>query len=93
MKETTISYKIRKYLEGEGYIVIRLRATSEAGWPDLLVIAFMRIVFIETKTPIGKLSELQKEKHFRLKLKGIKTIVASSIDDVERFNQQAKWKR
>jgi Holliday junction resolvase-like predicted endonuclease len=63
MKETTISYKIKKRLESYGYVVIRLRATSDSGWPDLLVLEpGGRAFFIEVKTPEGKLSAMQKAK-------------------------------
>jgi Holliday junction resolvase len=63
MNETSIKYKITQRLKKEGYVVIRLRSTGESGWPDLLAIKFPgKCLWIETKTPEGKLSAIQIQK-------------------------------
>lgn len=60
MTEQQIQSKIKKKLEGEGYIVIKLIRTSMNGIPDLLALKNGKATFIEVKRPGGVLSELQK---------------------------------
>jgi hypothetical protein len=52
------------------------------GVPDILVLAFDTIVFIECKTEKGRLSEAQKEFRDDVEARGYQYIVASSSDDV-----------
>lgn len=83
MNETSIQSKIIKYLNQKGYRIIRLRATSEAGWPDLIAVKKPKVcVFIECKTPQGSTSPIQDEKISSLRSMGFKVIIADSIKDV-----------
>jgi Holliday junction resolvase len=68
MQESLIQSKIIKALQGKGWIVIRLRSTSESGWPDLLALRNGRAVFLEVKDPKGKTSDLQSYKHIMLRM-------------------------
>lgn len=65
MKEQQIQAKRIKQLEAAGYYVIKLIKTNKNGIPDLIAIPpNSGVLFSEVKTPIGKVSELQK---YRLK--------------------------
>lgn len=65
MKEQQIQAKRIKQLEADGYYVIKLIKTNKNGIPDLIAIPpDSGVLFSEVKTPIGKVSELQK---YRLK--------------------------
>ena len=60
MLESKIQTKIKKKLEAEGWLVIKLIRTSVNGIPDILALKNGRAIFIEVKQPTGKLSEVQK---------------------------------
>ena len=63
MKESQYQKKISDNLEKEGYFVINLIKTNRTGIPDLLAVkkcSCNSVVFIECKTPTGKLSKIQE---------------------------------
>jgi Holliday junction resolvase len=60
MLESRIQTKIKKKLEAEGWLVIKLIRTSVNGVPDILALKNGKAVFIEVKQPTGKISEVQK---------------------------------
>jgi hypothetical protein len=67
MTEQQIQAKKIKQLEADGYYVIKLVKTNKNGIPDLIAIPKnSNVEFIEVKTPIGKVSELQKYRHKEL---------------------------
>ena len=67
MLESKIQTKIKKKLEQEGYLVIKLIKTSCNGVPDLLALKNGNAIFIEVKQEKGVLSELQKMRIEQLK--------------------------
>jgi hypothetical protein len=70
--EQQIQNKKIKELEAQGYYVIKLITTNRPGIPDLIAIPpNSDVEFIEVKTPIGKVSELQKYRHKELKQYGL----------------------
>ena len=72
MTEQQIQNKKIKELEAQGYYVIKLITTNRPGIPDLIAIPpNSDVEFIEVKTPIGKVSELQKYRHKELKQYGL----------------------
>ncbi len=61
MTEGQIQSKKIKQLEAEGYYVLKLMKTNKNGIPDLIALKPNRpALFIEVKTPVGKLSRLQE---------------------------------
>ena len=56
-----------------------------SGVPDLCVIYRGRAIFIELKTPTGRVSEHQAEVHTRLTAAGAVVAVCRSLEDVEGF--------
>jgi hypothetical protein len=72
MSESKIQSKKIKQLEKDGYYVIKLITTNKPGIPDLIAIPpNSDVEFIEVKTPVGKVSELQKYRHKELKQHGL----------------------
>lgn len=67
MLESKIQTKIKKKLEIQGYLVIKLVRTSCNGIPDLIALKDGKTIFIEVKQPNGVLSELQKLRIKQLK--------------------------
>jgi Holliday junction resolvase len=60
MLESKIQTKIKKKLEAEGWLVVKLIRTSINGIPDLLALKNGKAMFIEVKQESGKVSEIQK---------------------------------
>ena len=60
MLESAIQTKIKKKLEAEGWLVVKLIRTSINGIPDLMCLKNGKAMFIEVKQESGKLSEIQK---------------------------------
>jgi hypothetical protein len=73
MTEQQIQTKKIKELEAQGYYVIKLIKTNKNGIPDLIAIPpDSDVLFIEAKTPDGKVTKLQEYRHKELEDKGIK---------------------
>lgn len=93
MRESERQARIVAWLEEEaGCIVIKQttnRAYGRTGWPDLLVLPCYSVHserrgahFIETKTPEGKLSKMQRHRISQLRDQGYPCLVAQSVDEV-----------
>jgi Holliday junction resolvase len=54
--------KVKKYLQGEGYKVIKVISFSEAGYPDLLALKNGKSIWVECKEKNDTLKPLQKLK-------------------------------
>lgn len=59
---------------------------SRAGWPDMCWILPNRIVYIELKTYIGKISKEQKELHERMRSLGCEVWTVFAKDGVEAWD-------
>jgi Holliday junction resolvase len=68
--ESKIQTKIKKKLEAEGYLVVKLIKTSMNGIPDLMALKNGKTIFIEVKTDKGVISPLQLERKIQLELQG-----------------------
>jgi Holliday junction resolvase-like predicted endonuclease len=82
MKESEIQSQIIRWLECEGWIVVKLIQTNKNGWPDLQAHNYGFTIFIEVKSESGKLSELQKYRHEQLREKGFFVIVTTSLNQL-----------
>lgn len=61
MTEQQLQAKKIKQLEAEGFYVIKLTTTNKNGIPDLIALRSDRpALFVEVKTPKGKVSPLQR---------------------------------
>ena len=75
MTEAQIQAKIIDRYEKDGYMVVKLIQTNKNGIPDLLLLNAGTASFVEVKTEIGRLSELQKYRIKQLEEKGFKVEV------------------
>ena len=85
MREAIIQSQIKKYLEANGWMVIKLIQTTMNGIPDLMALKSGRTLFIEVKQPGKKPSDLQAYRHQKLRDKGFDVLTAVSVSDVELF--------
>jgi Holliday junction resolvase len=85
MRESIIQTQIKKYLETNGWIVIKLIQTSCNGIPDLMALKNGRTVFVEVKQPGKKPNDLQKYRIEKLNKAGFAAIAATSVADVVNF--------
>ena len=94
MTESEIQKEIIAYLKVQGFLVLRTNAGSvrhnvkmaPSGFPDLMVImGHGKVLFIEVKTPTGKVSDIQLNMHDRLIVSGHDVMVARSVEDVQKY--------
>lgn len=83
MRESIIQKQIMKWLENEGWYVVKIIQTNKNGWPDLQIHADGITIFIEVKSDKGKLSELQKYRHKQLQDIGFHVITTSSLNHLQ----------
>ena len=67
MLESARQTQIKKKLQEDGWIVIKLIKTSITGIPDILALKDGKAMFVEVKQPKGVLSEIQKYRINQLK--------------------------
>lgn len=83
MKESEIQRDIIEWLESEEWIVVKIIQTNKNGWPDLQIHKYGETIFIEVKSPTGKLSELQKYRHEQLTKNGFIVITTTSLKNLQ----------
>lgn len=59
MLESAIQSSIKKKLEADGWIVVKLIKTSMNGIPDIIALKDGKAMFVEVKQPKGVLSPIQ----------------------------------
>lgn len=85
MRESIIQSQIKKYLESNGWMVIKLIQTSCNGIPDLLCLRDGKAVFLEIKQPGKKPNDLQKYRMEKLRKQGFEAVYVTSVNDVTNF--------
>jgi Holliday junction resolvase len=85
MRESNIQTSIKKYLETNGWMVIKLIQTSVNGIPDLMCLKNGRTVFIEVKQPGKKPTDLQQYRIEKLHKNGFEAFVVTSLQEVKTF--------
>lgn len=85
--ENQIQSAIRQYLQYNGWFVIRNQQSmgSHKGLADLTAIRNGRVLWIEVKTPKGRLSEWQQKFKADIEEHGGMFLEARSVDDVVEF--------
>lgn len=83
--EAKIKRQIRDYLEYKGWRVYRIQqsALSQPGLPDLFCFKDGLVVFVEVKTPTGRLSDHQKNFQTACEEEGVRYVVARGAEDCE----------
>ena len=83
--ESKIQRQIVSYLKRKGYWPVKMSLTSENGWPDLLVIGYNHIFFIEAKSPGKEPRPLQIFIHEKIREFGHDVLVADSVQTVRDY--------
>lgn len=83
MRESAVQTKIRKALEKNGWIVVKIILCSKPGWMDLMAFKNEKTVFIETKIPGKRLDPLQQYWRVKLEQEGFIVIKADSLLDIQ----------
>lgn len=84
MLESAIQSKIKRQLEKNGWLVVKIITCTKNGWPDLQAHkAPGKTIFIEAKRPGQKPTDLQLYRHEQLRKQGFVVIVATSVNDVK----------
>ena len=85
--ENQIQSAIREYLQYNGWFVIRNQQSlgSLKGLADLTAIRNGKVLWIEVKTPKGRLSEWQTKFKAEIEAHGGIYLEARSVEDVEQF--------
>lgn len=81
--------KIKKYLEKDGWIVVKTIQLSESGYPDLFAFKQGRTLFIEVKREKGgRLSEIQKYRIEKLIEQNFSVLVSHGFNQFkEQYNE------
>lgn len=86
MNERAIVDKIQKYLKAQKCFVMKIADKFTSGIPDLIVVTQTgRVIFLEVKTPVGKLSRIQEYVIEQLKLHNAEAYVVISVDEVKNI--------
>lgn len=85
--ENIIKKQVKDYLYWRGWFSFHVMQGLGAyrGIPDRIAIKGGRVLFIEIKSPTGKLSDDQKRFKKTVELQGGHYIVARSCDDIEKY--------
>ena len=89
MTEARLQYQIKKALEKEGALVVKL-VPPPVGIPDLIILTPESCLFIEVKTTKGKLSLRQLRYHEYLRKRNYTVIVCRSVEDAITAFQLSK---
>ena len=85
MTESALRTQAMKYLKSRRAFVCKLSDRYTSGLPDIMYLERGRLpVFIELKTSIGKLSEIQKWTSERLKESGCEFYVIRSMAELRK---------
>ena len=81
--------KIKKYLEKDGWIVVKTIQLSESGYPDLFAFKQGRTLFVEVKREKGgRLSEIQKYRIEKLIEQNFSVLVSHGFNQFkEQYNE------
>jgi len=87
MLESAIQTKIKKKMESEGWVVVKLIKTSMNGIPDLMCLRNGEVKFIEVKQPKGVLSPIQKHVIETLKENGFEVNIWTKYKEDYELNK------
>ncbi len=90
MRESAIDKQILGYINSlpNGRAVKLVALGQGRGEPDIIATINGRSAFLETKTPIGKLTAIQRHVLSEWRKAGAVAIVATSLDDAKRQLQE-----
>lgn len=85
MREKIIELKLKKLIEKNNGLCIKISSPGSNGMPDRLCIFKQKLVFVELKCPGGKVRELQRWQHAKLRSQGQQVEVISNLEELGRF--------
>lgn len=85
MREQRIEQYLVKKIERIGGLCPKFSSPGCNGYPDRLVIYRGNVDFVELKTNKGRISKIQAAIHLRLKARGARVYVLSSVEDVQHY--------
>ena len=85
MREAQIEKAVCAYARRQGWLSYKFVSPSVAGVPDRLFIKGEKTLFIEFKSPTGRLSELQKAQIRRMRGYGAEIYVVNNVEDGKRI--------
>lgn len=88
VRENKVETYLDKSVKRAGGITRKWTCPSHNGVPDRIVILKGVVWFVEVKTNDGKLSEVQKREHIRLKDVGAKVVTLYGRAGVDEFMER-----
>mgnify|MGYP003115545445 FL=1 len=86
MRESIIQQKITQKARQLGILCVKVDSSSSRGWPDLTcVLPNGTVLFIELKTPTGKLSRLQEHMIDKLKRNNANVHIIRSVEEFDHL--------
>ena len=80
MVEKLLQQKIIKKFVTSGWLVYKMTSPSTRGIPDLVCMRDGETIWLEVKTPRGRLSAMQRAVIGRIRNQGIRVYVVNSIE-------------
>jgi len=86
LKESVIEARLVKLIREQGGLCFKFVSPGNPGVPDrLILLPDGRVVFVELKTEVGKLSSLQKWQRSEMEKRGADVRVLKGLDQVKAF--------
>ena len=86
MRESTIEARLRKRVRAKGGLCYKFVSPGNDGVPDRIVfIPDGRTIYVETKAPNGRLSEIQKWQQSEMRKRGADVRTIWSVEQVNEF--------
>lgn len=89
MLEKEIERRMGEMLKKRGCLYYKFESPGNPGVPDRIVITPAgRVVFVELKTPVGRLSNLQKYQIKRMRDTGVEVRTVKGWDEAKAFVEE-----
>lgn len=86
MKESAIEAKLVRMVKDRGGLCYKFVSPGNPGVPDRIVITpDGRSIYVELKTEIGRLANIQKWQHAELEKRGAEVRVLKGLEQVKEF--------
>ena len=91
MRESTIETRLVREVKKLGGLCYKFTSPGSPGVPDrIIILPGGRIVFVELKTEIGRLANIQKWQIEELRKRGVIVRVLKGLDQVLEFLEDVK---
>lgn len=83
--ENTVEGYLRKQCAAYGFLCYKFTSPGHNGVPDEIIIKDGNIIFVETKSPVGHLSEIQKKRISEMKDNGADVRVCHTRKSIDKL--------